>query len=106
MCIVFFMSIEDIEKKLTEKLQIAPPLGAVLKFDFGDEGHLLLDGTESPPKISREEGEADTTLICTTETLKGIAKGTVDPTMAYMTGTLRVEGSIGYALKLASYLEE
>ena len=100
------MSIEDIQNQLDEKLKIAPPIGAVLKFDFGDEGTILIDGMESPPKISQEDGEADTTLICTTETLKGIAKGTVDPTMAYMTGKLRVEGSIGYALKLASYLEE
>lgn len=98
------MSLEDLKKTIMDKLAAAPPLGARMKFDCGPDGLIFLDGTKSPPDISQEDAEAETTLICSAETLRGIAQGTVDPTMAYMTGTLKIQGSMGYALKLAGIL--
>ena len=101
------MSIDDLEKLIAQKMEIAPPLGAKIRVDLGDDGQLFIDGSTSPPVLTQDrDAKADTTLICSFDTLKGIAKGSVDPTMAYMTGALKIQGSMGYALKLASYLED
>ena len=101
------MSLEDLQQKIMTKLTMAPPLGAKIKFDCGPDGVILLDGTGPAPVFStgpQAEGEADTTMHCTADILRGIAAGTTDPTLAYMTGSLRIEGSLGYALKLAGIL--
>jgi putative sterol carrier protein len=101
------MSLEDLQQKIMTKLSLAPPLGAKIRFDCGEDGLILLDGTGPAPVFStgpEAEGEADTVMHCTAETLRGIAAGTTDPTLAYMTGSLRIEGSLGYALKLAGIL--
>lgn len=100
------MSFESIEEKLKEKLQFAPEIGAKLKLNFGDEGVLFIDGTQTPPVITRDDDDADTTFECSTETFKQIVDGSLDPTMAFMTGKMKVHGSMGYALKVASMLED
>lgn len=99
------MSIENLVPAILEKLYLAPPVGAKVKFDFGDDGFLFLDGTGEKPVITvRGEGEPVTTLSCTAKTFADILEGVQDPTMAYMTGKLKVQGSMGYALKLNGIL--
>lgn len=99
------MGIEHFQQAIRDKLVLAPPIGAKVKFDFGSEGFVFVDGTGANPVIGLEEnGEAVTTLECSTQTFQDILNGTQDPTMAYMTGKLKVKGSMGYALKLNSIL--
>lgn len=99
------MSLEKIENAMREKLQYAPQLGAKLKFDFGDDGVIFIDGTQNPAVLSNEDEDADTTFVTTVDVVNGMIDGTQDPTMAFMTGKLKVKGSMGYALKLSSLLE-
>jgi len=40
------------------------------------------------------------------DTLQGLLNGTQDPTLAFMTGKIKVNGSMGHALKLASLLDD
>jgi len=98
------MTLEIIRKSIEEKLKLAPALGAKYKVDFSDEGCLLVDATQNPAIISEEDGEADTTFVCTSAVFSDILNGVQDPTMAFMTGKLKIEGSMGYAMKLNSIL--
>lgn len=100
------MSIEDIKKSIEEKLKFAPSLDAKFKFDMGDDGALVVDGTQNPPVVSESDEDADTTFVCSVELVKKLMAGQQDPTMAFMTGQLKVQGSMGHALKLASLLED
>lgn len=100
------MTRENIQNLIEEKLKIAPELGAKYKFDLGDDGLIFIDGTQAPPIVNDQDEDADTTFVCSIDLAKGIAEGTQDPTMAFMTGKLKVQGSMGYALKLASLLED
>lgn len=106
MCILLRMTRDEIEKTVKEKLAMAPSLGARYKFDLGDDGLVFIDGTQTPPVVNGEDEEAETTFVCSLDLAKGIVQGTQDPTMAYMTGKLKIKGSMGYALKLASILED
>lgn len=100
------MSLEEITKKIKDKLTAAPSVGAIVKLDFGDDGVVCVDANQSPPVVSNDDNDADTTLICTLDVFKAIVAGTQDPTMAYMMGKLKIQGSMGLAMKLNSILED
>ena len=100
------MTFENIEKAMSDKLSHAPKLGAKIKFNFGDEGIIFIDGTQNPAVMSNDDCEADTTFICTVELFQKIIDGTQDATMAFMSGKLKVQGSMGYALKLSSLFSD
>ncbi len=100
------MTFENIEKTMQDKLSYAPKLGAKIKFDFSGEGIIFIDGTQSPAVMSNEDIDADTTFVCTVELFQKIIDGTQDATMAFMSGKLKVQGSMGYALKLSSLLSD
>jgi len=99
------MSVADIEAALSPRLADFSALDATVKFDFGSD-HLFVDGTKLPATLTHDDADADCTLIITAENLAAILHGTLDPTMAFMTGKLKVTGSTGIAMKLASVLKE
>ena len=67
---------------------------------------ILFDGTQQPAQVAAEDGEADSTLTLSRTTLTQLVAGQLNPTFAYMSGKLKVSGSTGVALKLASFLED
>ena len=74
--------------------------------DFGAEGVIYWDGTKTPPEIGNTAGEADTTLSLSLEDMEKLVSGDLSPTTAYMMGKLRIEGSMGVALKIVELLGE
>ena len=50
------------------------------------------------------DDEADVTLTASRETFEGMLSGDVNPTMAFMTGKLKVDGAMGTAMKLGALL--
>ncbi len=100
------MSLETITEQIRTKMALAHGFEHKVKFDFNDDSVIFVDGTQSPPLISHEDKEAECTLKCSIETFQGFIDGTQDPTMAFMMGKLKVEGSMGLALKLNSIIED
>ena len=101
------MSNENLIQNMKQKLQYAPPLNARILFDLGDDGFIYLDGRETPPEIEeKEERDVETTLTISKSNLDNLVNGTLDTTMAFMTGKLKVSGKMGYAMKLSSLLED
>jgi putative sterol carrier protein len=81
-------------------------LGYKVKFVVGDD-LIFWDGTEHPPSIGTEDqGDANTTITITPENLEKLMAGKLDPTLGYMTGKLKVEGSMGVALKLTAMFND
>lgn len=70
------------------------------RFVFEGEGSLVID--RNGARASDEEAEV--TLTASAETFKAILDGELNPTAAFMTGRLSVDGNMGMALKLSSVL--
>lgn len=101
------MSLEHISQKIKDKMQMAAGLNAVVKFDFGSDGVIVVDSKQAPPVISQDDrDDTDLILSCTTEVFDGILNGTQDPNIAFMMGKLKVKGNMGLAMKLNSILED
>ncbi|WP_415402401.1 SCP2 sterol-binding domain-containing protein [Tateyamaria sp. SN3-11] len=84
---------------LNEKLAGADFSGTA-KFDIEGEGAVMMDSTGAR---AADEG-ADVTLSADVDTFKAILSGETNPTSAFMTGKLKVDGDMGMAMKLASVL--
>jgi putative sterol carrier protein len=82
-------------------------LGGTLKFDFGPDGSVLIDGKSSPNTVSDGEGKgADCTLSVSMADFEKMVKGELDGTSAFMQGKLRVAGDMGLAMKLGPILQK
>ena len=70
------------------------------RFVLGDEGTFIID--ESGARI--EDGDADVTLTADVETFQQIFEGALNPTAAFMSGKLQIDGDMGAAMRLAQVL--
>lgn len=70
------------------------------KFEIKGEGSIMVDGEG----VREGDDDADVTMIASAETFQGIMEGDVNPTMAFMSGKLKIEGNMGMAMKLGSAL--
>ncbi|MEO1000722.1 MAG: SCP2 sterol-binding domain-containing protein [Pseudomonadota bacterium] len=75
-------------------------IGGSVKFVIEDAGAIVVDDEG----VRADEGEADVTLTADQETFQGMLSGDVNPTAAFMSGKLKVEGDMGLAMKLGSIL--
>lgn len=91
---------------LTSKAAAAMAAGGFdkkVKFDFGSVGKLLLDGVAKT--ATNDDGAADATVSLDFEDFKKMLSGGLDPTMAFMTGKLKVAGDMSVAMKLQGLLK-
>lgn len=68
------------------------------------EGVVLLDANGAHP--GTEADEADVTLAASDQVFRNILSGDQNPATAYMTGKLKVDGSLQRALKVSAILTE
>lgn len=76
--------------------------GKKVKFDFGDDGKIFLDGVGNA--VSKDDAAADTTLKLKLSDFIDMAEGKLDPTSAFMQGKLRIDGDMGVAMQLQSVM--
>ncbi len=70
------------------------------KFVIEDEGSIVVDADG----VRAGDDEAEVTLTADTETFQSILSGDLDPTAAFMSGRLSVDGDMGMAMQLGSAL--
>ncbi len=100
------MSVARITQTLDSNLSAFSGLGAKVVFDLGGDGAISIDATVSPPVLSDEPDGAHCTISISAENLEKLIDGTLNAMMAYTIGKLKIEGSMGVAMKVAALLEE
>ncbi len=99
------MSLESVTAEIEAQLPQLAALGYKVKFAITDVGVVLIDAAHTPATISHDDGEADCTIRLTEDRLSQLIDGRLSPTLAYTLGQIKVEGSLGVAMKLAGLLE-
>jgi len=84
---------------LNEKMG-ADGFDGTIKVDIEGEGCIMIDGNGA----RAGDEDADCTLSADAETFQGMLTGDVNPTSAFMTGGLKVDGDMGTAMKLGAVL--
>lgn len=70
------------------------------KFVIEGEGAIVIDNDG----VRQGDDDTDVTLTADVDTFQSILSGDLDPTAAFMTGKLAVDGDMGMAMKLGSVL--
>ncbi len=81
-------------------VKLADGFEAAAKFVLTDEGTIMVDATG----VHLGDDAADVTLTASAENFQAMFDGDLSPTVAFMTGKLKVDGSMGLAMKLAAAL--
>jgi putative sterol carrier protein len=97
-------AIDDVEGKLREVADRLSGIDAKVKLDLSPDGIIMIDGSQSPATVARGDGDADCTIITDADMMAQIVDGSVNPMFAFMSGKLKVDGSIGIAQKLTELL--
>lgn len=92
----------DVIEKAVEALNAKMDGGfdGVAKFAIEGEGSIIVDQNGA----RAGDDDADVTLSASAETFQAILDGNQNPTAAFMTGKLSVDGNMGMAMKLAGVL--
>ncbi|MEL6204323.1 MAG: SCP2 sterol-binding domain-containing protein [Pseudomonadota bacterium] len=91
--------IEQAVVALNEKFE-GVDVGGSAKFMIPGEGAIMLDDEG----VRAADEDADVTLTADVDTFQAILNGETNPTAAFMTGKLSVDGDMGLAMKLGGVL--
>lgn len=99
------MTLEDTTAQVQALFAKAEGFSDTLTFDFGSDGLISVDGTQSPPAVSNQDIGSDCTISISMDDFFSILDGSLDPQMAFMSGKLSVDGNMGIAMNLSSVLK-
>ena len=95
------MDLQTATEQLRTKVGNDCGLGAVLKFDCGADGAVVVDATQVPNVVSNDAARvADCNVALSLQTLSDLLEGELEPTTGFMMGKFKVSGDMSVALKL------
>jgi len=96
------MSLEKITQGLKDSVSEDCGLGATLKFNFGDDGVLFLDATQTPNIVSNDDKDAQCTVKISMSNFIKLTQGRLNATAAVLTGRLKIQGDMSIAKRMNS----
>ena len=89
--------IDDAVAALKEKMSNTSFEGSA-KFEIESEGSIVI----SEGSVYASDDTADVTFTASVEIFEEIFNGELEPTAAFMTGKLKIDGDMGTAMRLAN----
>ena len=93
------MTLQEIADKIKTKAADSD-FSRSVKLDLGSDGVIVVDGNT----VSTTDGDADCTIKLSKENLEEMMAGELNPTMAYMSGKLKIEGDMTVAMQLSQVI--
>jgi len=93
-------SVEDITQYLQGAVGRSDGLDGSLLVDLKGEGFIRIEGKS----VTNEDAPADCKVVVAKDDLMAMSRGELDPTMAFMTGRLKMDGDMSVAMKLQPIL--
>jgi putative sterol carrier protein len=95
-------TLQDLTGRVRDVVSRHSELSRPVALDLGETGIIHADGQT----VGNTDEPADCRISLSADNLEALIEGRLDPTMAYMTGQLRVDGDMGLALQLAQALRD
>ena len=93
------MSIESVAEKIKPQVENSD-FDRSVKFDTGGDGVIVIDnGT-----VSTVDAPADCTIKLSLDNLEALLAGELNPTMAFMSGKIKIEGDRSVAMALSQLI--
>ena len=90
--------------QLTDRVRTAvgaeSGLDATIKFNFGDQGVIYIDGKSTPNAVTNDDRDSQIVISFTPETLTRILDKQLNPKVALMTGKMKLRGDLRIAMRL------
>lgn len=93
------MSVETIAEQMRARVQ-GSGFDRSIKIDTGPDGVIVIDGSD----VSTTDAPADCTIRLSMEDLESLVAGDLNPTSAFMTGKIKLEGDMSVAMQLSQLL--
>jgi putative sterol carrier protein len=93
------MGVQDIAEKIRARVE-SGGFDRSVKFDTGSDGVIVIDGAT----LSTTDGPADCTIKLSLDDLESLIAGDLNPTMAFMSGKLKIEGDMSVAMALSQLI--
>jgi putative sterol carrier protein len=93
------MSVEAVVEKIRSKVE-SSGFDRSVKFDTGGDGVIVIDGAS----ISTTDAPADCTIKLSLDDLESLVAGELNPTMAFMSGKIKIEGDMTVAMALSQVI--
>ncbi len=94
------MNLQECTETIRGKVGDDSGLNAVLKFDCGSDGIIVIDGASTPNTVGNEDRDTDCTIAITLENLNALLTGALNPVTGFMSGKFKVSGDMSVAMKL------
>ncbi len=98
------MTLEEITEGMRARVGDDAGLSKSVKFDFGDDGVVRIDDTQSPTVVDNTPADTDTTIATSLDTFSQISTGAVSPQVAMMKGDIKISGDLGLVMQLNKVL--
>ena len=89
------MTVQSIADKMKDKVANSG-FDRSVKFDTGADGVIVIDGAT----ISTDRCATDCTIKLSLDDLESLVSGDLNPTTAFMTGKIKIEGDMSVAMAL------
>ena len=93
------MGVQQIADQIKPKVESAG-FDRSVKFDTGADGVIVIDGST----ISTTDAPADCTITLSLDDLEALVAGELNPTAAFMTGKIKIEGDMSVAMALSQLI--
>lgn len=93
------MSLQSIADGMKSKVA-SSSFDRSVKFDTGSDGVVVIKNGE----VSTTDSDADCTIKLSLDDFESLVAGDLNPTMAFMTGKIKVEGDMSVAMALSQLI--
>ena len=93
------MGVQEIAERMRPRVENSGFERSV-KFDTGSDGVIVIDGQT----VSTTDSDTDCTIKLALDDLEDLVAGELNPTMAFMSGKIKVEGDMSVAMALSQLI--
>jgi putative sterol carrier protein len=94
------MTLQELTSRVADSVGADSGLDAVVKFKFGEDGVIRIDGLAKPNQVTNDDTEATITITLSRDNFERILDHELSPQKALMTGKMRLRGDMRIALRL------